>query len=56
MTTDGVFFFIVQRMLSEMSILFLVSDMLQSFIVLQCFESVFESMRTEMGADSALTQ
>ena len=29
MTTDCVFFFIVQRMLSEMSILFLVSDMLQ---------------------------
>ena len=56
MTTDGVFFLIVQRMLSEMSILFLVSDMLQSFIVLQCFESLFESMRTEMGADSAPTQ
>ena len=56
MTTDGVFFFIVQRMLSEMSILFLVSDMLQSFIVLPCFESIFESMRTEMGADSAPTQ
>ena len=30
--------------------------MLQSFIVLQCFESLFESMRTEMGADSAATQ
>ena len=49
-------FFIVQRMLSEMSILFLVSDMLQSFILLQCFESLFKSMRTQMGADSAATQ
>ena len=39
-----------------MSILFLVSDMLQSFIVLQCFESLFESTRTQMGADSAPTQ
>ena len=29
MTTDWVFFFIVQRMLSEMIILLLVSDMLQ---------------------------
>ena len=51
MAADCVLFFIVQRMLSEMSILFLVSDMLQSFIVLQCFESLFESMRTQMGAD-----
>ena len=39
-----------------MSILFIVSDMLQSSIVLQCFESLFESMRTQMGADSAPTQ
>ena len=38
------------------NILFLVSDMLQSFIVLQCFESFFESMRTQTGADSAPTQ
>ena len=37
-----------------MSILFLVSDMLQSFIVLQCYESLFESTRTQMG--SAPTQ
>ena len=39
-----------------MSILFLVSDMLQSFIVLQCYESLFESMRNQMGAGSAPTQ
>ena len=39
-----------------MSILFLVSDMLQSFIVLQCFGSLFESMRTQMGTDSAPMQ
>ena len=43
-------------MLSEMSILFLVSQTCYSFIVLQCFESLFESMRTQMGADSAPTQ
>ena len=36
-----------------MSILFLVSDMLQSFILLQCYKSLFESMRTQMGAGSA---
>ena len=39
-----------------MSILFLVSDMLQSFIVLQCYESLFESTRTQMGGGSAPTQ
>ena len=41
-----------------MSILFLVSDMLQSFILLlyQCYKSLFESMRTQMGAGSAPMQ
>ena len=39
-----------------MSILFVVSDMLQSFIVLQCFGSLFESMRTQMSTDSAPMQ
>ena len=39
-----------------MSILFLVPDMLQSFIVLQCYVSFFESTKTQMGEDSAATQ
>ena len=39
-----------------MSILFLVSDMLQSFILLQCYKSLFESMRTQMGTGSAPMQ
>ena len=39
-----------------MSILFLVSDMLQSFILLQCYESLFESMRTHMVPGSAPMQ
>ena len=39
-----------------MSILFLVSDMLQSFIVLQCYESLFESTRTRTAGGSAPRQ
>ena len=39
-----------------MSILFFVSDMLQSFIVLQCYKSLFESTRIQMGQASAPTQ
>ena len=39
-----------------MSILFLVTDMLQSFIVLQCYESLFESTRTQMDGGSAPRQ
>ena len=39
-----------------MSILFIVSDMLQSFIVLQCYESLFESTRTQTAGASAPTE
>ena len=52
MTTD----FLLFKECWVMSILFLVSDMLQSFIVLQCYQSLFESTRTQMGRGSAPTQ
>ena len=39
-----------------MSILFLVFHILQSFIVLQCYESLFESTGTRVGGGSAPTQ
>ena len=42
-------------MLSDEYFIF-VSDMLQSFIVLQCYESLFKSTRTSMDDGSAPRQ
>ena len=53
---NRLFFFLLFKECRVTSILFLVSDMLQSFIVLQCYESLFESMTTQMSPGSAPTQ